>query len=64
MTSTIHYSQIVKDFERIDSVQHKNFKVLVQGIKNSELTQETYTYKFIAVAKTVAKLLSQFKGIK
>ena len=63
MSKTVHYSQIVKDFDKIVSVNHNKFNVEVQGIKSGKETTETFVYKQVAVAKAVSSLLSQFKGI-
>ena len=63
VSKAVHYSQIVKYFDKIISVKHKNFNVEVQGIKSGKETTETFTYKQGAVAKAVSSLLSQFKGI-
>lgn len=63
MSKTVHYSQIVKDFDKIISVKHNRFNVEVQGIKSGKETTEIFTYKQIPVARAVSSLLTQFKGI-
>ena len=63
MSKVVHYSEIVKDFDKIISVKHNKFNVEVQGIKCMKETTKTFVYKQVQVARAVSSLLSQFKGI-